>query len=150
MTGIVSPRFTAVFGPWDKTEYYVNFGTGFHSNDAIEVNTTIDPSSGDPVSGVPALVRTVGGELGLRTQVLPKVTASLSLWYLQSRSELVYVGDAGTNEAGLGSRRYGVEATAYWNPADWLHRGCRAFACPCPLHRQPWAEPHPVQRAVDV
>ena len=66
------------------------------------------------------MVRTVGGELGLRTQVLPKVTASLSLWYLQSQSELVYVGDAGTNEAGPGSRRYGVEATAYWNPADWL------------------------------
>ncbi len=120
MAGIVSPKFTAVFGPWDNTEYYVNFGTGFHSNDARGVNTTIDPSSGDPVSRVPALVRTVGGELGLRTQVLPKVTASLSLWYLQSRSELVYVGDAGTNEAGPGSRRYGVEATAYWNPADWL------------------------------
>jgi len=120
MAGIVSPKFTAVFGPWDKTEYYVNFGTGFHSNDARGVNTTIDPSSGDPVSKVPALVRTVGGEVGLRTQLIPKVTAGLSLWYLQSRSELVYVGDEGTNEAGPGSRRYGVEATAYWSPYDWL------------------------------
>ena len=120
MAGIISPKFTAVFGPWDKTDYYVNFGTGFHSNDARGVNTTVGPSSGDPVSKVPALVRTVGGELGLRTQVIPKVTAGLSLWYLQSRSELVYVGDAGTNEAGPGSRRYGVEATAYWTPLDWL------------------------------
>lgn len=120
LAGIISPKFTAVFGPWDKTEYYVNFGTGFHSNDARGVNTTIDPSSGDPVSKVPALVRTVGGEVGLRTQLIPKVTAGLSLWYLQSRSELVYVGDEGTNEAGPGSRRYGVEATAYWSPYDWL------------------------------
>jgi hypothetical protein len=120
MAGILSPKFTAVLGPWDKTEYYINFGTGFHSNDARGVNTTTDPASGAPVSRVPGLVRTVGGEVGLRTQLIPKVTGMLSLWYLQSRSELVYVGDAGTNEAGPGSRRYGVEATVYWNPSDWL------------------------------
>jgi hypothetical protein len=120
LSGILSPKFAAVFGPWSKTEYYLNLGTGFHSNDARGVTTTIDPASGDPVSKVPALVRTLGGELGLRSQLLPKVTASVSLWYLQSRSELVYVGDAGTNEAGPGSRRYGVEATAYWSPYDWL------------------------------
>jgi hypothetical protein len=120
MAGIISPKFTAVFGPWDKTEYYVNFGTGFHSNDARGVNTTIDPSSGAAVSRVPALVRTVGGELGLRTQLIPKATAVLSLWYLQSESELVYVGDAGTNDPGPASRRFGVEAATYWNPVDWL------------------------------
>ncbi len=120
LAGIVSPKFTAVFGPWNQTEYYLNFGTGFHSNDARGVNTTVDPSSGDLLSRVPALVRTYGGEVGLRTQVVPKLTAGLSLWYLQSRSELVYVGDAGTNEAGPGSRRIGIEATAYWSPSDWL------------------------------
>ncbi len=120
MAGILSPRFSAVFGPWHKTEYYFNLGTGFHSNDARGVNTTVDPNSGDPISTVPGLVRTMGGEVGLRTQVLPNVTGVLSLWYLQSRSELVYVGDAGTNEAGPGSRRYGVEAAAYWTPSDWL------------------------------
>jgi hypothetical protein len=120
LAGMVSPKFSAVFGPWQKTEYYVNFGTGFHSNDARGVNTTSDPVSGDPLSRVTPLVRTVGGEVGLRSQRIPKMTTGLSLWYLQSRSELVYVGDAGTNEAGPGSRRYGVEATAYWNPCDWL------------------------------
>jgi outer membrane receptor protein involved in Fe transport len=62
----------------------------------------------------------MGGEVGARTQLVPNVTGVLSLWYLQSRSELVYVGDAGTNEAGPASRRYGVEAAAYWTPSDWL------------------------------
>jgi outer membrane receptor protein involved in Fe transport len=123
MAGIISPKFTAVFGPWDKTEYYVNFGTGFHSNDARGVNTTItiDPNN-VPISTlpVPGLVRTVGGELGVRTQLIPKTTAILSLWYLQSESELVYVGDEGTNDPGPASRRFGVEAATYWNPLDWL------------------------------
>ena len=121
MAGIVSPKFTAVFGPWDKTEYYVNFGTGFHSNDARGVNTTRDPNNVlISTLPVPGLVRTVGGELGLRTQLIPKTTAVLSLWYLQSESELVYIGDEGTNDAGPASRRFGVEAATYWNPLDWL------------------------------
>ena len=120
LTAIISPKFTAILGPWKKTELYVNFGTGFHSNDARGVNTTRDPVTGDRVPPVDALVRTIGAELGLRTQLIPKVTATLAAWWLDSDSELVYVGDAGTNEAGPGSRRYGIEAAAYWSPTDWL------------------------------
>ena len=33
-TGLVSPKFAAVFGPWAGTEFYANAGMGFHSNDA--------------------------------------------------------------------------------------------------------------------
>ena len=32
--GLVSPKGGLVLGPWAKTEFYVNAGTGFHSNDA--------------------------------------------------------------------------------------------------------------------
>ncbi len=113
-------EYTYYDGPWAKTEFYLNFGTGFHSNDARGVNTTIDPGSGDPVPPVDPLVRTLGAEFGLRTQLIPKVTATLAAWYLESDSELVYVGDAGTNEPGSGSRRYGLEAALYWEPTDWL------------------------------
>ncbi|MEQ1853226.1 MAG: TonB-dependent receptor, partial [Chthoniobacteraceae bacterium] len=118
--GIVSPKFTAIFGPWKETELYLSFGTGFHSNDARGVNTTVDPSSGDPVPRVDPLVRTIGAEIGMRTQIIPKVTATASLWWLDSDSELIYVGDAGTNEPGPASRRFGVETAVYWSPADWL------------------------------
>src|SRR5262249_23570414 len=31
---IVSPRLSLIFGPWSRTEYFVNYGHGFHSNDA--------------------------------------------------------------------------------------------------------------------
>ena len=118
--GIVSPKISAIFGPWNDTEFYINFGTGFHSNDARGVNNTVDPVSGDPLDSVDPLVRTIGGEVGVRSQLLPGLTSTLSLWWLDSDSELVYVGDAGTNEAGPASRRFGMEWSNYWRPNDWL------------------------------
>ncbi len=118
--GIVSPKISAIFGPWQETELYLNVGTGFHSNDARGVNNTVDPVSGDPLAAVDPLVPTVGGEVGLRSQILPELTSTLSFWWLDSDSELVYVGDAGTNEAGPASRRFGVEWSNYWRPNDWF------------------------------
>lgn len=120
LAAIISPKFTAVLGPWKKTELFLNFGTGFHSNDARGVNTTRDPQTGDPVLRTDPLVRTIGAEVGVRTQIIPNVTATLTAFWLDSDSELVYVGDAGTNEAGAASRRYGLEAAIYWAPKDWL------------------------------
>jgi hypothetical protein len=110
--GILNPKFTAIIGPFNKTELYTNFGTGFHSNDARGVTAQSDPAH--------PLVRAMGGEVGIRTQYIPNVTTSLALWYLRSDSELIYVGDAGTNEAGPGSRRHGIELSTYWKPCDFL------------------------------
>jgi len=118
--GIVSPKFSAIFGPWRETELYLNFGTGFHSNDARGVSTTVDPNTGTAVAPVDALVRTLGAEIGLRTQAIPDLTTTLALFWLQSDSELVYVGDAGTNEPGPASQRYGIEVASYWRPNDWF------------------------------
>ncbi|TDU68120.1 outer membrane receptor protein involved in Fe transport [Prosthecobacter fusiformis] len=110
--GIVSPKFSAVFGPWHETELYLNFGTGFHSNDARGVTARSNPAD--------ALVRTMGAEIGLRTQAIPDLTTTVALFWLQSDSELLYVGDAGTNEPGPGSERYGVELATYWRPNNWF------------------------------
>jgi len=120
LAAIISPKFSAVLGPWKKSELFLNFGTGFHSNDARGVNTTRDPSTGDSVPRTDPLVRTIGAEVGLRTQILPKVTAAVAAWWLDSDSELVYEGDSGTNSPGPASRRFGIETALYWAPKDWL------------------------------
>ncbi len=120
IAGIVSPKISAVFGPWKETEFYLNYGTGFHSNDARGVSTVIDPNSGERTDKVDPLVRTQGAEFGIRTNAIPKLTSTLTFFWLQSDSELVYVGDEGKNEAGPGSERYGVEWTNYWRPTDWF------------------------------
>jgi hypothetical protein len=116
----VSPKLSAIFGPWASTELFANFGFGFHSNDARGVTTTVDPKSGNPVSKAPPLVGTHGGEIGARTQILPRLQSSLSLWRLDLDSEILFLGDAGTTEPSRSSRRYGVEWSTQWHPLHWL------------------------------
>jgi len=116
--GIVSPKLALVAGPWNDTEAYFNFGTGFHSNDARGTTIDLDPLTGDPVDSVDPLVRTIGYELGLRTEAFDKLHSSVALWLLDLDSELVFVGDAGATEAGPSSRRYGVEWTNYYEPFE--------------------------------
>ena len=113
----VSPKLSLIFGPWadadhallKRTEAFVNLGQGFHSNDARGTTASVDAKSGDPVDRVPGLVKSRGGELGLRTEPLPGWQASLAWWRLNLGSELVYVGDAGTTEATRASSRHGIE-----------------------------------------
>jgi len=109
---IVSPKLSLIFGPWDSTEFYVNGGYGFHSNDARGVNLAVD--------GADPLVRTYGGELGMRSEIFENFVSTLALFYLHSDSELLYVGDAGASEPGPATVRYGVEWATYWQPTEWL------------------------------
>jgi hypothetical protein len=119
--GIVVPKLNLIFGPWHNTEYYLNLGGGFHSNDARGVFTRIDPNDGvTPVRPVDPLVRTWGAELGTRTHWTDCFTTTASLWWLHSDSELLYVGDAGNVEAGPDTTRVGVELAAYWRPSEWF------------------------------
>lgn len=119
--GIVSPKLNFIFGPWDGHEYYVNLGGGFHSNDARGLYTRIDPNDGvTPVSAVDPLVRTWGGEIGVRSRWSDCFTTTAAIWYLYSESELLYVGDAGNVEAGPSTDRHGIELAAYWRPNGWF------------------------------
>jgi outer membrane receptor protein involved in Fe transport len=109
-----------VFGPWASTEFYANFGSGFHSNDARGTVATIDPKTGDAIGSSPGLVRSRGAELGVRSEAIPKMQTMLSLYRLDFDSELTFVGDAGTTEAGRPSHRYGIEFSNYYKPLKWL------------------------------
>jgi outer membrane receptor protein involved in Fe transport len=117
---IWSPKLSAIFGPWNNTEFYLNFGYGFHSNDARGTAITIDPVSELPVDKVSPLVRTRGSEIGVRLQPIPQLQTSLALWRLDLDSELIFVGDAGTTEASRPSHRDGIEFANYWRPAKGI------------------------------
>jgi outer membrane receptor protein involved in Fe transport len=118
--GITSPKLSLIFGPWAQTELFLNGGYGFHSNDARGVTIKVDPVTGDPADSATPLVRSKGAEFGLRTEAVRNVQSSLALWYLTLASELAFVGDAGTTEAGRPSRRYGVEWNTRWRPTSWM------------------------------
>jgi len=141
--GMISPKAGLVLGPWKGVELYGNAGMGFHSNDARGTTIRVDPvvagcldEDGDPVSDyapgdcfdadgnrvrqVDPLVRSRGAELGVRSETLPGLFTSLSLWWLELDSELVFVGDAGNTEAGLPSRRLGLEWANFYRPIESL------------------------------
>jgi outer membrane receptor protein involved in Fe transport len=116
---IVSPKLSLIFGPWDKTEYFVNYGKGFHSNDARGTTQTRLPD-GSASSPVTPLVPTRGLELGLRTEIVSGLQSSLALWRLDINSELLFVGDAGETEPSRSSRRTGIEWNNHYIAAPWL------------------------------
>jgi outer membrane receptor protein involved in Fe transport len=124
--GLGSPKLSLIFGPWAKTETFVNYGYGYHSNDARGTTATVaarpDPQTGmrDAVDPAAPLVRSKGGELGLRTEIVPGLQSSLALWKLRLGSELVFVGDAGETEASRASRRHGIEWNNHYRATPWL------------------------------
>jgi len=107
-----SPKIALIFGPFNKTEFFINAGKGFHSNDARGAVDRNNPA--------PFIVGQYGSELGMRTVLIPGLQTSLAFWQLRSKSELVFAGDAGTTEATGGTRRYGVELSNYYAPTENL------------------------------
>jgi outer membrane receptor protein involved in Fe transport len=125
---LVSPKLSLIFGPWRKTETFVNYGWGYHSNDARGATERVKPKefAADPTdpnaiaTPSPLLVRSKGSELGLRTEAIPGLQSSLALWQLELGSELVFSGDAGDTEASRPSKRYGIEFNNHYIAAPWL------------------------------
>ena len=118
--GVISPKLGVVYTPSRQLELYGDFGYGYHSNDARGATIATDPATGAHADRVTPLVRTRGEEVGLRTTVLPKLQTTVAVWRLGLDSELVFVGDAGTTEAGRPSIRHGIEWANYFNPTPWL------------------------------
>lgn len=118
---MLTPKLGLILGPWRKTEFYANYGHGFHSNDARGTTITVDPADpSSPAQRVSPLVRTRGSELGLRSEPVPGWQTTVAVWQLKADSELLFVGDAGTTEASRPSRRHGVEWTNYVALNRWL------------------------------
>jgi hypothetical protein len=117
---ILSPKASLILGPWASTDLYVNWGTGFHSNDARGATITVDPRTGEPADRVTPLVRAGGEEVGIRSTRLRHFQVTAALWRLDLESELLFVGDAGTTAASRPSRRRGVELSAVYAPRSWV------------------------------
>ena len=122
--GIVSPKVNLVLSPFEEehTEFYFNFGTGFHSNDARAVVRT----------GRDGLVRATGGETGFRGNWLPGLEVASALWILDLDEELVFSGDGGDVDADLdlatgnfipagASRRWGVDFYGRYQLTNWAY-----------------------------
>ena len=121
---LVSPKLSLIMGPWHNTEYFINAGYGYHSNDARGTTLQFDPNTGTPLdssaSRIKPLAWSRGAEIGIRSQAVQSLNSTFALWWLESSQELVFTGDTGTTEVNGKSYRYGIEWANYCKPNDWL------------------------------
>ena len=119
-----SPKLGAVFGPFNllgQTEFYSNWGHGFHSNDVRGATSRINPQDGTAISQVPLLVKSKGSEVGMRVTPLSGWTSNLTFWKMELASELVFIGDEGITEPKGASERSGLEWSNYFTPrSGWI------------------------------
>ncbi len=115
---IANPKVNVILSPFNDnawangSEIYVNFGGGYHSNDARDVISN--------TGNKPVLPRALGGELGFRTKLFDRLDMAIDYWRLHLASELVWAGDDGTTEAKGKSRRQGIESEFRYQILDWL------------------------------
>ena len=118
---LFQPKGSLVFGPWFQTEIYLSAGRGFHSDDVRGVFGTV------PIEGIPALAGktplmapTTGEEVGVRSNIIPKVQVQLAVFQEDFSSELAFDEDQGQDQATAPSRRQGVEVSAEYRPFHWI------------------------------
>jgi outer membrane receptor protein involved in Fe transport len=113
---IVNPKLNFIFTPFQDTDavkgsnLFLNFGGGFHSNDARVFVQDEDEK----------IPRFWGGEIGAKTRLFDRLDATLSYWRSYLESELVFVGDEGTFEPAGPSNRHGVESELRYDILPWL------------------------------
>jgi len=118
---LFQPKGSLIVGPWAKTELYLSAGRGFHSDDVRGVFETV------PLEGIqnlavktPLMAPATSEEVGLRTDIVPKVQVQAAVFQEDFSSELAYDQDQGEDQASAPSRRQGVELSAEYRPYPWI------------------------------
>ncbi len=111
------PKASLIFTPVDTTEFYLSYGTGFHSDDLRGV----DQARIEGVPGAPLIARQTGEEVGMRQEALDgKIAATVAFYRLHAQSETTYDPDIGQDIAGPGSIRQGYEINMTYQVLRWL------------------------------
>jgi len=109
---LFSPKVMAVVSPMPELDLFVDYGRGFHSNDARGAVQKVDPA---------ALMTVASGyEVGARVRPVDSLTLSAAGFLLDLDSELVWSGDEGTTEPSRATRRYGLEIEGRYHLGSWL------------------------------
>ena len=141
---MLNPKFNMVMSPIQSLDVFLNFGTGFHSNDArdVVIERTIsdlektfkrqelsDEQINERLTqmnfnrehaGIRTLPRAIGAEFGTRHRFWHRINIGFACWWLELDEELVFVGDAGQTEISGKSQRIGVDIEGRGQILSWL------------------------------
>jgi len=108
---LLSPKASLVLSPGRNLDLYLNYGNGFHTNDARLA-----------VTGLAGRVvpRSYEGEAGVRARVRDRLDLAAALWGIYLQSEIVFAGDSGTFSPSGATRRYGLDLEARYRLLPWL------------------------------
>ncbi len=109
---LLLPKLMVVLTPAPPLDLFLDYGRGFHSNDARGVV--------QPKNAATLLTPATGYEAGVRVTPHPHVTLQAAAFILDVDSELVWSGDAGGTEASGRTRRIGTEIGARARISNWL------------------------------
>lgn len=121
-----SPKLNTIFGPWANTEFFINVGEGFHSNDARGAIDNAVPIADQNIPGTPPntptklLARAKEYEVGARTTIIPGLETELSAFRIHLASALEWDGDRGETTPGPAAVLEGIELSNYYKPTRWL------------------------------
>jgi hypothetical protein len=108
---LLSPKINFVYTANRHLQFFINAGSGYHSNDA---RSSVQESNNHQ------LPRAVGAEIGSLIHAGNNFVFSAALWWMDLENELVYVGDDGTTENRGPSRRTGIDISARLQITKWL------------------------------
>jgi outer membrane receptor for Fe3+-dicitrate len=119
---VPGPKASMTLGPFAKTEFYMDIGQGFHSNDVRGVTVKVEPTElTERLNPGTFLVPTQGAEIGVRTKAIEGLNSAVAVFGLDAASENIFDGDAGdTQPTTLPTRRIGVEWTNDYHPVSWF------------------------------
>jgi TonB family protein len=117
---LLSPKASAILTPRQDVDLYLNFGTGFHSNDARLAVRASDPTLPQQQKIRRVFPRAYEGELGARMHLYDRFDVGAALWYVYLQSETVFEGDAGVFSPSDPTRRYGADLELRCRLLPWL------------------------------
>lgn len=141
---VFSPKVNVIVSPIKNLDVFLNFGQGFHSNDARDVvlgarvKQLSDMWGKDGLSSevidnrlrtynfdldmknTGTLPKATAGEMGLKTRLIRKLYLSSAAWYLHLEKEFVYSGDGGFAELSNPTQRFGLDFEARYSILRWM------------------------------
>ena len=124
---LLSPKASVIINPWDqKTDFFFNFGRGFHSNDFRATTQRFSTSEVTeefgyiPVQRNGLLSASTGGEVGVKSKAIDKLESAATLFFIRTNQENIFEGDTGNTVIARGANRLGIEFTNHYRPLSWL------------------------------
>ncbi len=118
----LNPKLNFIYSVNPKLQFFLNGGSGFHSNDARAVVQ-------DKTHQLPLAVSVEAGTLFH----IKKTVISAAMWGMDLSNELVYIGDDGTTEDKGASRIVGIDISCRVQLFSWLFADADIDVAKCRL-----------------